>query len=67
MLFCAFQGIRVRMQKLSPKNERYTVQFANDNKETFMSILKERTKAKNKREPASAIEKKKCGKNYCCH
>ena len=55
------------MQKLSPKNERYTIQFANDNKETFMSILKERTKAKNKREPASAIEKKNCGKNYCCH
>ena len=38
------------------KNDlRYTIQFASDNKETFMSILKERTEAKNKRELASAI------------
>ena len=41
------------------KNDlRYSIQFANDNKETFMSILKERTEAKNKRELASAIEEK---------
>lgn len=41
------------------KNDlRYTIQFANDNKETFMNILKERTEAKNKRELASAIEEK---------
>ena len=41
------------------KNDlRYTIQFASDNKETFMSILKERTEAKNKRELASAIEEK---------
>ena len=41
------------------KNDlRYTIQFANDNKETFMGILKERTEAKNKRELASAIEEK---------
>ena len=41
------------------KNDlRYTIQFANDNKEAFMSILKERTEAKNKRELASAIEEK---------
>lgn len=41
------------------KNDlRYTIRFANDNKETFMSILKERTEAKNKRELASAIEEK---------
>lgn len=35
-----------------------SIQFANDNKETFMSILKERTEAKNKRELASAISEK---------
>lgn len=41
------------------KNDlQYTIQFANDNKETFMSILKERTEAKNKRELASAIREK---------
>ena len=41
------------------KNDlQYTIQFANDNKETFMSILKERTEAKNKCELASAIREK---------
>ena len=41
------------------KNDlKYTIKFANENKEEFMSILKQSTEAKNKRELASAITEK---------
>ena len=37
---------------------QYTIKFATENKETFMSILKERAKAKSKRELESYIDGK---------
>ena len=37
---------------------RYTIKFANENKEAFMSILKERAKAKSKRELESCLDGK---------
>ena len=41
------------------KNDiQYTIKFATENKEEFMSILKERAKAKSKRELASYIDGK---------
>ena len=41
------------------KNDiQYTIKFATENKETFMSILKERAKAKSKRELESYIDGK---------
>ena len=41
------------------KNDiQYTIKFATENKEEFMSILKERAKAKSKRELASYLEGK---------
>ena len=57
--YCTSHQITAHAVMAMVKNDlRYTIQFANDNKETFMSILKERTEAKNKRELASAIEEK---------
>lgn len=57
--YCTSHQITAHAVMAMVKNDlRYTIQFANDNKETFMSILKERTEAKNKREIASAIEEK---------
>lgn len=57
--YCTSHQITAHAVMSMVKNDlRYTVQFANDNKEAFMSILKERTEAKNKRELASAIEEK---------
>ena len=57
--YCTSHQITAHAVMEMVKNDlRYTIQFANDNKETFMSILKERTEAKNKRELASAIEEK---------
>lgn len=57
--YCTSHQITAHAVMAMVKNDlRYTIQFANDNKETFMSILKERTKAKNKRELASAIGEK---------
>ncbi len=41
------------------KNDiQYTIKFATENKETFMSILKERAKAKSKRELESYLDGK---------
>ncbi|MBQ0099519.1 MAG: recombinase family protein [Firmicutes bacterium] len=41
------------------KNDlQYTIKFANENKEVFLNILKERTEVKNKRELASYIDDK---------
>ena len=57
--YCTSHQITAHAVMAMVKNDlRYTIQFANDNKETFMGILKERTEAKNKRELASAIEEK---------
>ena len=57
--YCTSHQITAHAVMAMVKNDlRYTIQFANDNKEAFMSILKERTEAKNKRELASAIEEK---------
>ena len=57
--YCTSHQITANSVMAMVKNDlRYTIQFASDNKETFMSILKERTEAKNKRELASAIEEK---------
>ena len=57
--YCTSHQITAHAVMAMVKNDlRYTIQFANDNKESFMSILKERTEAKNKRELASAIEEK---------
>lgn len=57
--YCTSHQITAHAVMAMVKNDlRYTIQFANDNKETFMSILKERTEAKNKHELASAIEEK---------
>ena len=57
--YCTSHQITAHTVMAMVKNDlRYTIQFANDNKEAFMSILKERTEAKNKRELASAIEEK---------
>ena len=57
--YCTSHQITAHAVMAMVKNDlRYTIQFANDNKEAFMSILKERTEAKNKREFASAIEEK---------
>lgn len=57
--YCTSHQITAHAVMAMVKNDlRYTIQFANDNKETFMNILKERTEAKNKRELASAIEEK---------
>ncbi len=57
--YCTSHQITAHAVMAMVKNDlRYTIQFANDNKETFMSILKERTEAKNKRELAFAIEEK---------
>lgn len=57
--YCTSHQITAHAVMAMVKNDlRYTIQFASDNKETFMSILKERTEAKNKRELASAIEEK---------
>lgn len=57
--YCTSHQITAHAVMAMVKNDlRYTIRFANDNKETFMSILKERTEAKNKRELASAIEEK---------
>ncbi len=57
--YCTSHQITVHTVMAMVKNDlRYTIQFANDKKEAFMSILKERTEAKNKRELASAIEEK---------
>lgn len=57
--YCTSHQITAHAVMAMVKNDlRYTIQFASDNKETFISILKERTEAKNKRELASAIEEK---------
>ena len=57
--YCTSHQITAHAVMAMVKNDlRYTILFANDNKEAFMSILKERTEAKNKRELASAIEEK---------
>lgn len=57
--YCTSHQITAHAVMAMVKNDlRYTIKFASDNKETFMSILKERTEAKNKRELASAIEEK---------
>lgn len=57
--YCTSHQITAHAVMAMVKNDlRYTIQFANNNKESFMSILKERTEAKNKRELASAIEEK---------
>lgn len=57
--YCTSHQITAHAVMAMVKNDlRYTIQFANDNKEAFMSILKERTEVKNKRELASAIEEK---------
>lgn len=57
--YCTSHQITAHAVMAMVKNDlRYTIQFASDNKETFMSILKERTEAKNKRELASAIGEK---------
>ena len=57
--YCTSHQITANSVMAMVKNDlRYTIQFANDNKEAFMSILKERTEAKNKRELASAIKEK---------
>lgn len=57
--YCTSHQITAHTVMAMVKNDlRYTIQFASDNKETFMSILKERTEARNKRELAYAIEEK---------
>ena len=57
--YCTSHQITGNSVMAMVKNDlRYTIQFANDNKETFMNILKECTEAKNKRELAFAIEEK---------
>lgn len=57
--YCTSHQITAHAVMAMVKNDlQYTIQFANDNKETFMSFLKERTEAKNKRELASAISEK---------
>ena len=62
--YCTSHQITAHAVMAMVKNDlRYTIQFANDNKEAFMSILKERTEAKNKRELASAIQEKEIAEN----
>ena len=57
--YCTSHQITAHAAMALIKNDiQYTIKFATENKEEFMSILKERAKAKSKRELASYIDGK---------
>ena len=57
--YCTSHQITAHAAMALIKNDiQYTIKFATENKEEFMSILKERAKAKSKRELASYLEGK---------
>ena len=57
--YCTSHQITAHAAMALIKNDiQYTIKFATENKETFMSILKERAKAKSKRELESFIDGK---------
>ncbi len=57
--YCTSHQITAHATMALIKNDiQYTIKFATENKETFMSILKERAKAKSKRELESYLDGK---------
>ena len=57
--YCTSHQITAHAAMALIKNDiQYTIKFATENKETFMSILKERAKAKSKRELESYVDGK---------
>lgn len=57
--YCTSHQITAHAAMALIKNDiQYTIKFATENKETFMSILKERAKAKSKRELESFLDGK---------